>query len=271
MTTAATELSEAIARLYEVFARYQLRGPIDACPCCVSDEMKAAIVSKPLRALSHSDLGRYSQKAMTTWGDVDDYRHFLPRICELIANLQACSNSGANADDDCSGSEPSFDYLCMKLESAQWRDWPAIECDALRSFFVALWRAAVLDDFPEQLAAGPTLMEMYVGMRQCKFDFAPIVELCVQTLTSTAIDFLKDLVDDLTSFPVKRAIEATSTRHWHKVRLEQVGVLETLLCDETASRLETAFFSDATSIEQSDLSDLIAGTERLRHIVTNAT
>ena len=40
---------------------------------------------KPLQEPEAEDLGRYSFKAMTTVSDVHDFRHFLPRIKELLA------------------------------------------------------------------------------------------------------------------------------------------------------------------------------------------
>jgi hypothetical protein len=77
-------LAEAIENLYRAFARYSLRKHVEGCPCCVRERDKRALESKPLRQLASSDLGRYAFKAMTTWGNQDDFRHFLPRIFELL-------------------------------------------------------------------------------------------------------------------------------------------------------------------------------------------
>ncbi len=38
--------------------------------------------------LNEDDLSRFTGKAMTTWGNANDYKHFLPRIFELTAELK---------------------------------------------------------------------------------------------------------------------------------------------------------------------------------------
>ena len=83
---ADNELEIAVEKLYKVFSRYSLRRHVEGCPCCVHEEDKRALESKPLQNLSAAELGRYSFKAMTTWGDKDDFRHFLPRIFELMVS-----------------------------------------------------------------------------------------------------------------------------------------------------------------------------------------
>ena len=77
-------LHEAVERLYEVFARYPLITPVTGCPCCTTPADYAMLASKPLRQLTAKDLRKYATKALTTWGDVNDFRHFLPRLFELI-------------------------------------------------------------------------------------------------------------------------------------------------------------------------------------------
>lgn len=81
---ARKQLDEAIENLYTTFRRYRLHGKIDGCPCCVGDADNRLIRSNPLRQLDPSDLLRYAAKAITTWGSSYDFRHFLPRIFELI-------------------------------------------------------------------------------------------------------------------------------------------------------------------------------------------
>jgi hypothetical protein len=76
-------LKKSIENLYSVFSKYEIRSFIEGCPCCVSDRDKEKIHSKELRELEEEDLSRYAFKAMTTWGNVDDFKHFLPRILEL--------------------------------------------------------------------------------------------------------------------------------------------------------------------------------------------
>ncbi len=82
----STSLTIAIERLYQVFSRYKVLGMVEGCPHCVSDEDKAKLHSKPLRKLEPDDVSRYSWKAMTTWGDVSDFKYFLPRLLEQLVD-----------------------------------------------------------------------------------------------------------------------------------------------------------------------------------------
>jgi hypothetical protein len=79
-------IANAIEDLYRVFAGCRLDPHVEGCPHCVSDRDHARIHSRPLRSLSGDDLGRYAFKAMTTWGNERDFRHFLPRILELLVS-----------------------------------------------------------------------------------------------------------------------------------------------------------------------------------------
>src|SRR5437588_624905 len=78
------ELKLAIERLYQTFAIYPFKPTMEGCPCCVSDSDKEKIHSKKIRQLEGDDLSRYASKAMTTWGDTEDFKHYLPRILELL-------------------------------------------------------------------------------------------------------------------------------------------------------------------------------------------
>jgi len=53
---------------------------MEGCPCCVSNEDKEKLHTKELRLLEESDISRYAFRALTTWGDIDDFKHYLPRI-----------------------------------------------------------------------------------------------------------------------------------------------------------------------------------------------
>ena len=77
-------LQAAIEGLYAAFARYPLRAHIDGCPHCDLGAAERGLHARPLRDLREDDLGRYPFKAMSTFGNVDDFRHFFPRIAELI-------------------------------------------------------------------------------------------------------------------------------------------------------------------------------------------
>ncbi len=117
-------LKTAIANLYATFSPYPLRPTIEGCPCCVSAEDQKKLFAKALNLMESEDISRYAWKAMTTWGEVEDFKHFLPRLLELIATTGIAYNSGV---------------VLGKLEYAKWHDWDQTEKDAIRSFLLAWW------------------------------------------------------------------------------------------------------------------------------------
>lgn len=106
------ELKSAIERLYQTFAVYPCKPAMEGCPCCVSGADKEKIHSKPLRQLEEGDLSRYAHKAMTTWGDTEDFKHYLPRIFELLTTTDFIVDTFITLD---------------KLEYGQWNNWPENE------------------------------------------------------------------------------------------------------------------------------------------------
>jgi hypothetical protein len=101
---------------------------LDVCPHCELDAAERRLHVKPLRELSWADLGTYSFKALTSFGDLDDFKHFLPRLLELYVL-------------DHRGAPYSLFMLCGKLEASTWTTWPAGEVAAIRTFIEAWQRA----------------------------------------------------------------------------------------------------------------------------------
>lgn len=118
-------LKKSIENLYSVFSKYEIRSFIEGCPCCVSDRDKEKIHSKELRELEEEDLSRYAFKAMTTWGNVDDFKHFLPRILELCI------------DHDL-GIQPFG--IFGKLKYGKWELWDNTEKEAFKDFLFEWWK-----------------------------------------------------------------------------------------------------------------------------------
>lgn len=118
------ELRSAIERLYQTFAIYPSNPTMEGCPCCVSGSDKEKIHSKHLRRLEEGDLARYAHKAMTTWGDAEDFKHYLPRIFELLATTDFIVDTFV---------------VLGKLEYGQWNNWPENEKASIVLFLFAWW------------------------------------------------------------------------------------------------------------------------------------
>lgn len=125
MKEVTEELAIATENLYRVFARYPYSSDMEICPCCTTKEDRHSLTSKTLRLLTGDDIGEYAFSAMTTWGDVYDFKHFLPRIFELKA-LDAVWTD-------------TFVVL-GKLEYANWRTWKKDEQDGVYDFILAWWQ-----------------------------------------------------------------------------------------------------------------------------------
>ena len=122
------ELQNSIEDLYRVFAKYPLKPRIGGCSCCATDEVNRDLHSKPLRELPSDVLSIYGFKAMTTIGDAEDFRHFLPRLFEILV----LDEFGYNEET-----------LFRKLDYAGWQNWDHEERATIEDFFVALFRTAV--------------------------------------------------------------------------------------------------------------------------------
>ena len=120
-----SELEIATENLYITFSKYPLKSTIEGCPCCVSDSNKSTLHSKQLRELEDEDLSRYAFKAMTTWGDLNDYKHYLPRIFELTAKRKLIVDTFVTLG---------------KLEYGNWNQWDKQEQESIFEFLNAWWK-----------------------------------------------------------------------------------------------------------------------------------
>ena len=126
MTTVPADLlTPAVENLYAVFAQYLPLQLADCCPHCTDADDLAGLQSAPLRELDEDSLERFSFRTMTTWGDADNFRHYLPRLLEWVVW----------------GDELDFEAVTSKLIYADWRSWPIEEQNTIEQFLLALWQA----------------------------------------------------------------------------------------------------------------------------------
>lgn len=119
------EFEIAIEKLYKTFSKYPFKSKIEGCPCCVSDSDKSTLHSKKLRELEDEDLSYYAFKAMTTFGDLEDFKHYLPRIFELKAKRKLMVNTF---------------IILGKLEYGNWDTWDEEEKETINDFLIAWWK-----------------------------------------------------------------------------------------------------------------------------------
>lgn len=119
---------EIIEELYHRFAAYQFAPDFaNRCsPLTPPDEATVAALNQRLRTISDEQLSRYAFKANSTWGDETDFRHFLPRLYELLAT---------------DGYTWGPEQLISKTLYCGLRSWPEKEQETIAIFFEALWEA----------------------------------------------------------------------------------------------------------------------------------
>lgn len=130
MIRTALDLRASIDHCYALFAAYPRPDRLEAAPCRDGDAILRTLRAAPLAELTSDQIGAYAGYAMTTVGDADAYRYVLPRILEL-----------ASGGADWLGLEPPM--IAGKLQLAAWRSWPIEQQDAISTFMLAAFEAAL--------------------------------------------------------------------------------------------------------------------------------
>jgi hypothetical protein len=127
-------LRDRIQDVYTVFRGYPLAPYIEPDAC-----FPGACDDRPLRAdllhrLPPAAFTRYQFKAITTWGRVEDFKHFLPRLLEIVATSEEPT--------DLAGVESVEPWLVFeKLRYGDWQHWKRREREAIDAYFDAFWAA----------------------------------------------------------------------------------------------------------------------------------
>lgn len=120
------DIEEAIENLYDVFSKYT-PSDMHYCKCgCIKEIEVQKLASKPLKQLEEEHFAYYHGSAVYTWGDVEHYKHFLPRILEVY-HLK----KGRAIID--------LFEISTKLEGVDWHKWDVLEIDAIKGFVLANW------------------------------------------------------------------------------------------------------------------------------------
>lgn len=88
------KLQKIVEQTYKIFENYRIKGSLGVCKvCCVTDEQEKLLISTPLRKLSLELLTVYNDSAKTEFQNAEELKYFLPRMLELVAQLQFPSHS----------------------------------------------------------------------------------------------------------------------------------------------------------------------------------
>lgn len=240
--TSNPRLGEAIQELYRVFKPYQVRRHPEGCPCCVSNADKRRLFSKPLAELSPEDLGRFAWKVLTTWGSVEDLKHFLPRLLELMAW------------DECTPFER--EVLFGKLSLGGWTAWPDRERESVEKYLNAVWEDCLTSE-----AGSVWLDELLCGLGHAVDNLNPFLTFWMNSRVSTAYANVVSYIDWNTASLLKRRHLTNS--FWSDADQQMSQVVDWLASPATIRALE-AVFSENPSSSFSD--DLAGAIDRLSNL-----
>jgi hypothetical protein len=191
-------LRDAIERLYELFAKYPLPVDTNPCPCCHTSDDEASLRARPLRDIEAEQLCKYADDALLVWGDVNVFKHFLPRIFELVVTMR-------DATYEFVGPEIVF----SKFRHGNWRTWPKEEQAAVEKFLHAVWEA-VLNSPPAE--DNLTDLESWLcSIGQCEDDLSPYLD---QWLGDESLSACLELSSLLLSSAVARTGDRGRNAFW---------------------------------------------------------
>jgi hypothetical protein len=218
----SSALATAIDNLYRVFRGYRPKQ-MAGCSCCTSDKEAARLVASDLRSLKAEELCRYSTKAMTTWGTVDDFKHFLPRLMEIVAR------------------EPmqwQIEIVLSKPAYAQWTQWPTRERQSLQAFFDSLW-TKLLSEYP--LHDYNRIGDYLCGIGQSVEDLSGYLEQWARDESLPAALHLADFITENCPSNYKKPPHLANA-FWEARSAQAQQVWKWLLDDGRSAKIETAFF-----------------------------
>jgi hypothetical protein len=153
----STQLTSAIEVVYSAFCPVARPVKIDGCRCCIDDREVYVMMNKPLRELSAAELSSYASSVFLTVGSAADYRYYLPRIVEHVANVD--------------GWWPGPELLGRSLACAGWTKWSEDERGAVAGFFEAILRHHA------RLRAGYDIGDWLCGIAAAGVDMAPFMKI----------------------------------------------------------------------------------------------
>ena len=132
------------------------------CGCCHPPGTNELLHAEPLRKLEWKHLSEYANDALLVWGDLNCFKHFLPRIFDLLLNAGEWPNS------------PGPERVFKGFRYGDWRTWPQEEQEAVENMLRAIW---------ETVRSNPPIEGGYIdvdlwlcSISQCEDDLSPCLD-----------------------------------------------------------------------------------------------
>ena len=188
------------------------------------DTWNRMIFKKPLRELDEDDLSRFAGKAITTWGTANDFKHFLPRIFELTAELRT----------------PYEIWIAFdKLRLAEWTRWPDHEQQLIHDYMLALFESIVNDDSQK---AEWEFRDYFSAIAHYYPVFEELLKVWEPLKTRASIKHLAEYItDEQTTLFDKKVISG----FWDKKENAE-AFIHWLLSDRMIAKMQQKFFEYTT-------------------------
>lgn len=217
-------LKDAIENLYGVFSAYSLLKNTDPCPCCHTADDEQKLFARPLRELDTHNLEKYIQDALFVWGSVNTFKHFLPRIFELLFLSQEQGLVFADPET-----------VFNKLQISHWRSWPNKEQIAVERLLIALWDSILTD--PPENGEFNDVESWLCTIAQCEEDLAPYLNYWLKDDRETATLALIFLI---ANFEFKKGEMENRNAYWEKHVKQYFQLQEWIESPAVQLKLKTA-------------------------------
>ena len=182
---------------------------------------------------------------MTTWGNVEDFKHFLPRLCELLAINSA------------SGPPIDLTSLMGKLEYANLPEWPDDERAAVVQFMLALG-IDTLSSFPSTIS----IADVVWAAARTGQNLSSLLESWLTCVQPAPAQHLAEFV-----FRIVSSLEPDGTPVADAPKDARKAIRDWLTSADVRTYLESAFFACEGSVFVRQLSDAEQQLAWLRSLV----
>jgi hypothetical protein len=219
-------LAGEIEALYEVFGRVPRPLRVEGCTHCVARDEDRPLLAGPVRELDPDVLQRYATEALLLWGDVPEFRYFLPRLLEL------------GAEDGFTFGFPDPEIVFGKLGLARWTEWDDDERAVVRAFLTRWWETTVVDDDP-----WPRAGTVLCGLGRTGVDLIPFLEKWELLESAGAIFNLHEFVMQEMTWPASGP--KLRNPFWEKESAAYGQVVAWLTGGRALAAVERAFLAES--------------------------
>jgi hypothetical protein len=240
----APGLDDSIEALYRVFERYPLRPSTEPCPHCHDPGEEGVLHEHLLRDLTAQQLSGFAGEALTVWGDVVDFKHFLPRIMEITVSKHTFD-------------WPDTESLFGRLAYGRWREWPSDEQQAVEQFLHAYWRDG-LGRYPTSDDIG----SMLTAIAATDVDLTPFLDWWIEQPGEEPLRHLAEFAE--LHGPLLLARGRIANAFWGaKQRPAADVVVSWIASGRPRERLVDGFFTAASAAIEEALSNAVRVLESL--------